>query len=216
MNLYVVRHYQTRINVESRIMGWGDSPPADDWELDLLSVSHRLKKAGIQFDRIYTSKLKRARETGKFFAWQLKVKKISGVAAFNEVNYGKLFRKSKKWVAGNIPEYKTDPDFIFPKGESFNQMRERSVDTVQHLTAKLPNQNILLVAHAGVIRGLICHYLDLPYAPNLKRHISHRYIGVFEFKRGSCRKYDELGSLSDFVRKDIIDTPCRIKLKSPR
>lgn len=211
MKLYAVRHYKTLINVESRIMGWGDSPPVNGWELDLLAVTHKLHKAGLRFDRVYTSKLKRAQATGEFYARRHKVEKIYSSAAINEVNYGKLFRKSKKWVAENFPEYKTDPDFVFPKGESFNQMQERSIDFVQHLAARLPNQNILLVAHAGVIRGLICHYLGLPYAPNLKQHISHRYIGAFEFEGEYCRKYNEFGSHSDFVRKKIIDTPCRIR-----
>lgn len=214
MNLYVVRHYKTLINAESRIMGWGDSPPVDGWELDLLAVSRRLKKAGIQFDRIYTSQLKRAQATGEFFARRHEVEKINSVAAVNEVNYGKLFRKSKGWVAKNIPEYKTDPDFVFPNGESFTQMRERSVGFVQHLLTKLPDEDVLLVAHAGVIRGLVCHYLGLPYAPNLKQRVSHRYIGLFEFDGERCRKYDELGSHSDFVRKQIIKIPFKVTGKS--
>ena len=54
-------------------------------------------------------------------------------AALNEVNYGSLYRKSKKWVAANVPEYKTDPDFVFPGGESFNQMQARSVELVRKL-----------------------------------------------------------------------------------
>jgi broad specificity phosphatase PhoE len=211
MNLYVVRHYKTLINAESRIMGWGDSPPVDGWELDLLAVSRRLKKAGIRFERIYTSQLKRAQATGEFFARRHKVAKIQSVAAVNEVDYGKLFRQSKKWVAENIPEYKTDPDFVFPDGESFTQMQERSVAFVQQLIAKSSNEDVLVVAHAGVIRGLVCHYLGLPYAPNLKQRISHRYIGMFEFEGERCRKYDELGSHSDFVRKHIIEIPCKVK-----
>lgn len=213
MKLYVVRHYKTLINAESRIMGWGDSPPVDDWELDLLAVSERLEKAGIKFDRVYTSKLKRAQATGEFFARRHKIKKRGSSAAVNEVDYGKLFRKSKSWVAENVPEYKTDPDFVFPKGESFREMQKRSVGFVQNLVTESRDQNVLLVAHAGVIRGLICHYLGLPYAPNLKRHISHRYIGVFEFDGGHCQRYDELGSHSAFVRKSIVDTPYKIKLK---
>ena len=63
------------------------------------------------------------------------------------------------------------------------------------------------MVHAGVIRGLICHYLGLPYAPNLRRRISHRYIGLFEFETEFCRKYDELGTLSSVVKDGIVSIP---------
>jgi len=211
MKLYVVRHYKTLNNAESRIMGWGDSPPVDEWELDLLAVSQNLQEADIRFSHIYTSKLKRAQATGDFYAQRHQVKKVYSDAAINEVDYGTLFRKSKKWVAENVPEYKTDPGFVFPKGESFSQMRKRSVRFVQKLVTEHPKGNILIVAHAGVIRSLICHFLSLRYAPNLKRHISHRYIGEFEFQGKIFRKYNELGSYSDFVQKKIVDTPVKIK-----
>ena len=207
MRLFVVRHYKTISNARRLIIGWGDSPPADGWEADLVAVSHVLQKTGVEFNCIYTSALKRARATGEFFARQIQVAEVHSSEALNEVNYGNLYRKSKKWVAAKVPEYKTDPDFVFPGGESFKQMQARSVDLVQKLAGKRAGQDVLLVVHAGVIRGLVCHYLGLPYAPNLKRRVSHRYIGLFEFKAGHCRRYDELGTLSSFVSDGILSVP---------
>lgn len=215
MRAIVVRHYKTLINASDLIMGWGDAPRVSDWEKDLAWVSQRLRELEIRIDRVYSSVLERARQTAMYYAKQRGIWLIHDAAALNEVNYGTLYRKSKKWVAQNIPQYKTDPDFVYPEGESFRQMQQRSVD---FLLSRVPYHNgetVLVVVHAGVIRGLICHFLGLNYAANLKRKISHRYIGVFELEGESCTCYNELGSPSDFVRLGELRIP-HVLRREPR
>ena len=90
-------------------------------------------------------------------------------------------------------------------------MQERTVKQVKKLARKHAGKNVLLVVHAGVIRGLICHFLRLPYRPNLKRGISHRYIGVFEFDGTLCQKYNEIGSLSSMVKDGVVSIPWKKK-----
>ena len=207
MRAIVVRHYKTLINASDLIMGWGDSPRVEDWEKDLAWVHKRLETLGIEIDRVYSSDLERARQTAMYYARQRGIHLIRDVAELKEINYGTLFKKSKKWVAGNIPQYKTDPDFVFPEGESFRQMQERSVD---FLLSRIPyhgDETVLVVVHAGVIRGLICHFLGLDYTANLKRKITHRYIGDFILEGGVCTRYDELGEPSAFVKQGVVVTP---------
>ena len=213
MRLFVVRHYKTMSNARKLIIGWGDSPPEHGWEADLIAVGRILQEAAVEPVCIYTSKLERARATGGFLAQMLDVEQQRTSAALNEVNYGILYSKSKKWVAEHIPQYKTDPDFVFPKGESFAQMQARSVACVRQIARKHAGQDVLMVVHAGVVRGLICHFLGLDYAPNLKRRVSHRYIGVFEIVSGNCRSYDEWGSRSSFVAEGLISVPRKIPLE---
>ena len=125
----------------------------------------------------------------------------------NEINYGLFYKKSKKWVAKNIPQHKTDPDYVYPEGESFHQMQKRSVDYLLSQTEIFPEQTILVVVHAGIIRGFISHFLGLDYASHLKEKISHRYIGEFVFNGQSCVQYNELGKPSGFVKKGFIEIP---------
>lgn len=207
MRALVIRHYRTVNNEARRIMGWGDAPPAEDWEADLLHVDELLRKRNIRIDAFYSSGLGRARETAGYFARKRGPVAVSAAPELNEVNYGDLFERPKEWVTENYPEYKTDPDFVFPAGESFHQMQHRSVDFLLSLEARYPHHTLLVVAHAGVIRGLICHFLGLDFAPNLKRKISHRYIGDFTIENGACTRYDELGKPSGFVRDDVIALP---------
>jgi broad specificity phosphatase PhoE len=205
MRALVVRHYKTLLNASDRILGWGDAPRAEGWRADLDFVLEVMRDRSITFDAIYCSNLERARQTARFYARSSGIHILNDSCALNEVNYGLLYRKSKKWVAANIPEHKKDPDYVYPEGESFSQMQRRSVDFVDSLAGRYSDQTILIVVHAGVIRGLVSHYLDLDYAANLKQKISHRYIGDFYFENGVFSSYRELGKPSGFVNDGLAD-----------
>ena len=208
MRVILIRHYKTLINAADQIMGWGDSPRAKDWEPDLAYVNEVLKARNISYSAVYTSDLERSRQTGRYFAKSAGLKLLHDHPELNEVNYGALYKKSKKWVKHHIPEYKNDPDYVFENGESFRQMQKRSVEFFLTLPDKHPGETILIVAHAGVIRGLVCHLLKLDYKSNLKQKITHRYIGEFLFKENDCIIYRELGKPSGFVEEGIVNVPC--------
>jgi broad specificity phosphatase PhoE len=209
MRAIVVRHYKTLLNASDRILGWGDAPRVDGWRADVNFVENRLREEFISFDAIYSSGLERARQTAMFYARRNRIHIVHDSPQLNEVNYGLLYGKSKKWVTKNIPEHKKDPDFVYPEGESFRQMQQRSVSFLVSLTESCAGQTLLFVVHAGVIRGLVSHFLGLEYADNLKRKISHRYIGQLEFEGAACKRYDELGQKSGFVRSGAIKLPHR-------
>ena len=209
MRAIVVRHYKTLLNASDRILGWGDAPRVDGWRADVNYVQNRLREESIHFDAIYSSGLERARQTAMFYARCNRIHIVHDSHQLNEVNYGLLYGKSKKWVARHIPEHKKDPDYVYPEGESFRQMQQRSVSFLISLTDACPGQTLLFVVHAGVIRGLVSHFLGLEYAENLKRKISHRYIGQLEFEGAECKRYDELGQKSGFVRSGTVNLPYR-------
>jgi broad specificity phosphatase PhoE len=207
MRAIITRHYKTIINASDQILGWGDSPRDKGWRADVDFVSVRLREHGVSFDAVYSSDLERSRQTAMFHARLLGIHIINDTPALNEVNYGKLYKKKKKWVAEHYPQHKKDPDFVYPMGESFRQMQQRSVSYLSSLAERHPEQTVLIVVHAGVIRGLVSHFLGLNYADHLKHRISHRYIGDFLFNGNTCVRYDELGKPSGFVREDLIEIP---------
>ncbi|MCP5446281.1 MAG: histidine phosphatase family protein [Chromatiaceae bacterium] len=207
MRAIVVRHYKTLINASGHILGWGDAPRVRDWEADLAFVDEILTARKIKFSAVYTSYLERARQTGMFYARKRGIHLLHDSVNLNEINYGELYRKSKLWVEQNIPQHKRDPDFVYPGGESFVQMQARSVGFLKSVACRRQDETILVVVHAGVIRGFISHFLGLPYAEHLKHKINHRYIGDFLFKGNECIQYDELGELSGFVQDDVVSIP---------
>ncbi|MGB5473817.1 MAG: histidine phosphatase family protein [Gammaproteobacteria bacterium] len=208
MRAIVVRHYKTLLNASGRIMGWGDAPRAKDWGDDIAYIDGRLRELEISFDRVYSSHLERARRTAMHYARNYSILCVHDAAELNEVNYGALYNKSKQWVTKHLPQHKKDPDFVYPEGESFRQMQKRSVDFLLSQNARHPDSTILLVVHAGVIRGFVSHFLGLDYASQLKQKVSHRYIGDFTLDRdGNCTRYDELGKKSGFLRSGSIKVP---------
>ena len=207
MRAIVVRHYKTTSNETDQILGWGDAPPAESWQEDLNKVDEILLGSHITIHSIYTSTLPRAINTGNFYAASYGIKDVFSSPALREINYGKLYNKNKKWVEKHIPEHKIDPDYVYPNGESFRQMQKRSVAFVESLAKNHPDETLLIVVHAGVIRGLICHFLELDYASNLKRHMGHQYIGDFTIENGTCVRYDELGKPSEFIREGVVKVP---------
>ncbi|MCP5443517.1 MAG: histidine phosphatase family protein [Chromatiaceae bacterium] len=204
MRAIVVRHYKTLINASGHILGWGDAPRVLEWERDLAYVNSVLDERNIRFGAVYTSYLERARQTGMFFARKRGIHLLHDTMNLNEINYGELYRKSKLWVEQNIPQHKQDPDFVYPGGESFSQMQSRSVSFLKSVACKRQDETILVVAHAGVIRGFVSHFLGLPFAEHLKHKITHRYIGDFLFEGDQCVHYDELGEPSGFVQDKVI------------
>jgi broad specificity phosphatase PhoE len=208
MRALVVRHYKTLLNASGRILGWGDAPRASDWGEDVAYVDNRLRKLEFRFDRVYSSNLERARRTAMYYARCYGILCVYDAPELNEVNYGVLYRMSKQWVIKNIPQHKQDPDFVYPEGESFRQMQQRSVDFLLSQNAHHPDSTVLLVVHAGVIRGFVSHFLGLDYTSHLKEKITHRYIGDFTLDRkGRCLRYDELGKKSGFVRSGSVRVP---------
>lgn len=188
-------------------MGWGDAPRVDGWEADLRYVDRILARKRIQIDAFYSSALGRARDTALYYAEKRGQDLVRSTPELNEVNYGRFVELSKQRVAEICPAYKTDADYIFPEGESFRQMQRRSVGYIQSLQTTHKHDNLLVVAHAGVIRGLVSHFLGLNLEANLKRKVSHRYIGDLRIEADICEYYDELGRPSGFVKDGVIEVP---------
>jgi len=205
--MILTRHYKTRTNQEGRILGWGDSPPGDDWRSDIDYIDARLREQGIRFDVAFSSDLERSRRTTMIHAENLGIEVVENAPELNEVHYGDLQKKEKSSVAELYPQHKLNPDLVYPRGESFRQMQQRSVAYVSSVAAARPGQTILVVSHAGVIRGIVSHFLGLEYAENLKRRIPFRYIGDFLFDGEKCLGYDELGIPSGFVCDRVIEIP---------
>lgn len=210
MRVILIRHYQTISNAEGRILGWDNSPPCPGWKADVDFIDNRLRDNGVSFDAVYSSDLERARQTARTYAGSFGIADVVAIPELKEINYGKLQTRKKSWVTEHYPQHKKDPGLVYPDGESFQQMQQRSVQFLCSLTLTHPQQTVLIVSHAGVIRGMVSHFLGLEYASSLKHRIPFRYIGDFLFEGENCVGYDELGKYSGFVRDGAIRIPVTV------
>lgn len=204
MKIILVRHYKTKSNTRELIMGWSDAPPEDDYEEDLFYVGDVLVRSKLNIDTVWSSNLGRAKNTARFLTSLDNISSYNSTDKLNEIDYGSLTEKGKKWAEDNYPKHKLDASFVYPGGESFKQMQARCVKFINKRVKDKNSTCCLLVVHAGVIRGIVCHYMKLPYSKNLKRKIGHRYVGVIDFDSSDSVQYTELGEHSDFVKDDIV------------
>jgi broad specificity phosphatase PhoE len=199
VRLILVRHYKTAFNVSGHIIGWGDSEPVEESGEDLRWIEEILAARRCRPHAVYSSALVRARRTARYFADTFALGDASAASQLNEINYGVLQSKSKRWVREHYPQYKTDVDFVFPQGESFRQMQRRSTEFLQSLLDRREHDVAMCVTHAGVIRAVVSRFLELDFSGQLQRRISHRYIGVLDFDDVGAVTYAEWGASTGFL-----------------
>ena len=88
------------------------------------------------------------------------------IAALREINLGRWEGLTQEQVQINYPDLwkhrGQDPaNCRPPDGESFKDLSARVVPAFETI-ARQAQGNILVVAHAGVIRVILCHLLDIP------------------------------------------------------
>ena len=64
-DLYLVRHGQTELNVQSILQGWHDSPLTARGRQQALATRAAFEARGVAFDHVYSSPLGRARHTAE-------------------------------------------------------------------------------------------------------------------------------------------------------
>jgi probable phosphoglycerate mutase len=113
---------------------------------------------------IYASPLERTRETAAPIARALQ-QKVVAHRGLLECDFGDwtgknlaVLRRKKEWAAvQHAPS-----TFRFPNGESFSEMQQRMVDTVELLAARHAGKSIVLVSHADPIKAALTWYQGVP------------------------------------------------------
>lgn len=125
-------------------------------------VAKRLRKFNIQV--IYTSPLRRAKETAKIIAKEFKSEMIVDKNLI-EISHGKWEGKTMKWVNKNYQKlykiWKTKPEEAqMPDGENCGQVMKRVEKFLQNL--KVCRGTVVVVTHDLVMRLILAKILGLP------------------------------------------------------
>ena len=161
--LLLVRHGDTQAG--SSLRYWGQS----DVELSAIGLRQaenlRNRLATQKIDAIYTSHLMRASVTAKTIASEHQLDIIT-CDELNEVNFGKVEGLTFDQVSQLYPEVaqtwlSRSLNLSFPDGENFDKFDNRVSKFLSRLEKHAPEEVILIVAHAGPLRLLLCHILGL-------------------------------------------------------
>ncbi|WP_276381916.1 alpha-ribazole phosphatase [Flavobacterium sp. H4147] len=158
MEMYLVRHTET-ICEKGICYGQSDVDIAEPFENIFGSIISELPSEAV----IFTSPLKRCVILAKHIQENIKTISFQEDERLKEMNFGDW--ELKKW--DEIPSEQLNPwmeDFVNIKvsnGESFVELHERVGDFLSDKISKT-NVPVIIVAHAGIIRSIICHQTSLP------------------------------------------------------
>ena len=150
--ILLARHGESDWNRDKRWQGHADRPLTDVGRAQARDLAARL--ADTELDAVYSSDLKRARETAEIVA-RSRGLDVDVMAQLREVDVGSwsgLTRSGaenrfpeayRRWVAGGEG---------WDDGETYEQLSKRVVGAVYAIAADHPGERVLVVTHGGSIR----------------------------------------------------------------
>jgi 2,3-bisphosphoglycerate-dependent phosphoglycerate mutase/probable phosphoglycerate mutase len=167
--LVLLRHGQTDYNVGGRMQGHLDSMLTETGVEQAASVAPEI--ARLVPDRVISSDLKRAVDTADLVsaACGLPVKYDARLRETHLGEWqGRTVAEIEDGWPGAIATWRSDPGWAPPGGESRIEVVRRSLPVVEELDEEFatgdPDTTVVLVAHGGLIAGLVCGLLALPTA----------------------------------------------------
>jgi alpha-ribazole phosphatase len=162
--LIIVRHGHTEATANGRFCGRLDVPLSASGLQQARDVARWLK--GVQLAAIYTSPLKRTRDTAEVIAGWRKLP-VTPLDDLTEIDFGDFdgltFEEARQRSPQLYEVYLAAPTAIqFPSGESLSQLKRRVSRAIELITRTHSGKIVLLVAHAGVNRLVIAEALGLP------------------------------------------------------
>jgi alpha-ribazole phosphatase len=161
--LLLVRHGNTRLNSAARF--WGQT----DVELSAEGIAQaeklRDRLASQKIDTVYASNLSRAVATARIIATRHKVKIVTreelGEIDFGEVEGLAFDEINERYpeLAESMANWSIHPGF--PGGETIDQLDERVNEFLPQLKKHTEAETILIVAHSGILRLMICNLLAI-------------------------------------------------------
>lgn len=181
--LFLIRHGDT-IDEETKkvFKGSKDIPLSEKGRARLRKASQFLTR--FNFDHIYTSALSRCIESGKIIAEPHNLE-TEVAAAFNEIHFGIWEGRSFEEIDEENPtefrRWVKNPDIHTPpQGESLADAQQRSVGIFNEMISKHRGENIVIVAHAGILRLILASILDMKLSAIFKLGQDYGCINIID------------------------------------
>ena len=162
--LVLIRHGQSEWNKKNLFTGWKDPKLTPKGVEEAIKAGDELKGSGYSFDKMYTSELFRAQETGRIILDRMGLDSIEVIKdlSLNERNYGDLAGLNKddarkKWGEDQVHIWRRSFDVPPPGGESLKDTAERVLPYFkQNIIPQLAEGlNVLVAAHGNSLRALV-------------------------------------------------------------
>lgn len=189
MTIYVCRHGRTEANASGLLLGRADPPLDDVGTMQAAQIAAALPAGA----RVVSSPLRRCVQTANAYGADVEI-----VDDLIELDYGDFDLTSM----GDIPretvaEWRSNPDFQPPNGESLQQLADRVGGFLDSIDAT-SEQDVAIFSHVSPIKASIAWALGVSIGISWRSHVAQASISVIELsKRGP--------SLHAFNRVDHLD-----------
>ena len=160
--LLLVRHGETEWNETARCQGSSDISLSATGFQQVEALKRRLVKERI--DAIYSSDLKRAVHTAQIIALEHNTELVT-CRELREIDFGEFEGLTFEEIKQRYPHSNwwtvQDAEEKLPRGESVSQLVSRVSQFVARLRGYTGGETILVVAHGGSLRALLCLLLGL-------------------------------------------------------
>jgi probable phosphoglycerate mutase len=160
--LLLVRHGQIDANIENRWHGSTDGELTAQGRDDARRVAAHLARTRPDVAAVYTSPLKRARDTAEFIAQALAVP-MEVAPGLAEYSIGVLENETFADLAGRhrfFEQADADVGWAPPGGESISAVAARVVATWRDVARRHPEHEVALVSHGAAIATGLATLLD--------------------------------------------------------
>jgi broad specificity phosphatase PhoE len=190
--LFLSRHGETDWNAEGRFQGHADPPLNEHGRAQARGLAHRLERT--PFAAIYSSDLKRSRETAEIVAAPHALDVVS-LPELREVDVGEWSGLTREEIEARWPGAMgtwRDEGHGWQAGESYEEMAARVVASIDRLAREHDGDRILYVGHGGTIRALLAHAHGISYTQYRKLHESIANCSVHKvaIRNGRFRPLD--------------------------
>ena len=197
--LVLVRHGQSEWNEKNLFTGWKDPKLTPRGVDEAIKAGKELKEAGYSFDKMFTSDLFRAQDTGRIILEQMDIPSIEVIkdVSLNERNYGDLAglnkdEARKKWGEDQVHIWRRSFDVPPPGGESLKDTAERVLPYFKEniIPELIEGLDILVAAHGNSLRALVMELEEISSEEIVELEISTGVPLVYKFEDNKIERLD--------------------------
>ena len=197
--LVLVRHGQSEWNEKNLFTGWKDPKLTPRGVDEAIKAGKELKEAGYSFDKMFTSDLFRAQDTGRIILEQMDIPSIEVIkdVSLNERNYGDLAglnkdEARKKWGEDQVHIWRRSFDVPPPGGESLKDTAERVLPYFKKniIPELIKGLNILVAAHGNSLRALVMELEEISSEEIVELEISTGVPLIYKFEENKIERLD--------------------------
>ncbi len=207
--IYLIRHGQTEYNRQGIVQGSGVDSSLNETGVAQAKAFFETYKS-ISFDKIYTSKLKRTKESvAEFIKMGIPFEALSGL---NEISWGtnegqKITPDEDAYYHWMLNQWQNgNTSHRINGGESPEEVATRQQPAIDIILNTPQEKNILICMHGRAMRILLCQLVHYPLKSMDMFEHANLCLYLLEFTGSlvSVKKYNDLSHLEkiDLLKKE--------------